>query len=59
MAKELMQQNMPRTEAIRKLEEIERNQIFNKIWVKPPKTVGEYFKKHKTKCQRKFKNTLQ
>ena len=58
MIAQLIAQKLSPTEAKKKVEEIERKQTFNylKASLQRKETVGSYFKKHKAKCQRKFKN---
>lgn len=56
MISQLMNQKHSKTDAIRIVSEIERNQIFNYLYryKQKPETVGSYFKKHQKKCLRKF-----
>lgn len=58
MISQLEEQKFSRIEALKTVAELERLQIFNQLYAasQRPETVGSYFKKHRTKCQRKFKN---
>lgn len=59
MIAQLMEQKLSRIEAVRKVNQIEAQQVFNFLYAAKQRkqTVGSYFKTHKSKCLKKFKSS--
>jgi hypothetical protein len=59
MIAQLKAQLKSEVKAVKIVEQIEIHQKYNYLFAykQRPKTVGEYFKKHKTQCLKKFQNT--